>query len=334
MPGWYAHWIENWEHRLASRDTNRQTLPFEWGFDWLDLPGPTPSSAEELASALDRLIPQSDSFFSHTPPDDFRESPDRIEFTSPLASPYPENNTVRAYHFPAREDNGRAVVVLPQWNADANAHHGLCRLLNRFGISSLRMTTPYHDCRMPAGQVRADYHVSGNLGRTIHAIRQAVIDARCCLDWLEKRGYRRLGIIGTSLGSCISFVTAAHDERVRAGVFNHVSAHFGDVVWTGMATQHVRRGLDGRVSLDELRRIWNIISPATYVQRFTSRDFRALLVWGRYDPVFRPELSRDFLSMFPGTSNVCLPCGHYTLGQFPFNWIDGGTIVRFLRKYL
>jgi hypothetical protein len=76
---------------------------------------------------------------------------------------------VRAAFFPARRDNGRAVLVLPQWNADEQSHLGLCRLLNRFGITALRMNLAYHGPRMPAELQRADYHVSSNLGRTIHA---------------------------------------------------------------------------------------------------------------------------------------------------------------------
>ena len=29
-----------------------------------------------------------------------------------------------------------------------------------------------------------------------------------------------------------------------------------------------------------------------------------------------------------------LPCGHYTTAKFPFNWMDGLRIARFLRKHL
>ena len=132
-------------------------------------------------------------------------------------------------------------MVLPQWNSAADGHVGLAKLLNRFGISALRMTMAYHAERMPPELERADYHVSSNVGRTIHAGRQSVIDARACLDWLQQQGYERLGILGTSLGSCVAFIAAAHDPRVAVGIFNHVSMYFSDVVWTGLSTQHVRR---------------------------------------------------------------------------------------------
>ena len=48
----------------------------------------------------------------------------------------------------------RAVLVLPQWNSDAEGHVGLCRLLNRFGISraaaELAVSRRAHAARAPA----------------------------------------------------------------------------------------------------------------------------------------------------------------------------------------
>ena len=52
-------------------------------------------------------------------------------------------------------------MVLPQWNSDAEGHVGLGKLLNRFGISALRMTMAYHAERKPAELQRADYHGIG-----------------------------------------------------------------------------------------------------------------------------------------------------------------------------
>ena len=62
-----------------------------------------------------------------------------------------------------------AMIVIPQWNGDAISHNAFSRLFRLFGVSTLRLSMPYHDIRMPAELHRADYSVSANLGRTIHA---------------------------------------------------------------------------------------------------------------------------------------------------------------------
>jgi hypothetical protein len=230
------------------------------------------------------------------------------------------------------------VLVIPQWNSDENSHVGLCRILQRLGITSLRMSKAYHHRRMPAELSRADYHVSSNLGRTIHATRQSVIDARCCLDWLEGQGFRRLGIIGTSLGSCIALLAAAHDMRVRAAVFNHVALNFSDVVWTGLSCRHIRETLEGNVTQEQMRRYWSVISPAAYLERLCGRELQSLLIWARHDTTFLPEYSRSVVEKF-ATLNLPhqvreMPCGHYTLARFPYEWLDGWAICRFIYKIL
>ncbi len=339
MPGLYAKWIDRWEYRLATRDSNRVVRPFDWGFDWLEIAQRNGNPHGEMATAITEYVAGSDAFFTpHEQPPDFGLDGSHLTFTSPLNSPYPENNIVHAQFFPAPNDNGRAVVVLPQWNSDVNGHVGLCKLLNRFGITALRMSMAYHDRRMPAELERADYHVSSNVGRTVHATRQSVMDVRCCLSWLEQQGYHRLGILGTSLGSCVAFVTAAHDKRVKAGVFNHVSTYFSDVVWTGVSTAHVRRGMEGHITQDELRKFWSVISPATYMDRLNGRGMDALLMWARYDTAFLPEFSLQVLEGFRKRDLphevFALPCAHYTTGKFPFNWMDGLAMCRFLQRKL
>ena len=163
-----------------------------------------------------------------------------LRFTSPVRTPYPENDRVNARWFPAPPAKmagkpKQAMIVMPQWNADAFSHNALCSIFNRFGVSALRLSKPYHDIRRPAELERADYAVSANVGRTISSCRQAVIDIRCCIDWLQQQGYEQFGILGTSLGSCYAFLAAALDSRVRVSAFNHASMSFGDVVWTGRA---------------------------------------------------------------------------------------------------
>jgi predicted acylesterase/phospholipase RssA len=200
------------------------------------------------------------------------------------------------------------------------------------------MTMAYHAERMPEELQRADYHVSSNIGRTIHASRQSIIDVRACLDWLGERGYRRVGILGTSLGSCVAFIAAAHDPRVRVGIFNHVSMYFSDVVWTGLSTQHVRKGFGEEVSQDELRSLWSVISPASYLGRMRGREMQNLLIWARHDTSFLPVYSQQVLKTFRDLGLphrvFTLPCGHYTTGQFPFNLMDGLVMCRFASRHL
>jgi hypothetical protein len=337
--------MDRWERKLATRDTNRVVRPFEWGTDWLHAIG-FPSCPVEVngnaAGCLDQFaaeaVAHSDRFYSYTTPADYQLQSDRLTFTSPVVSAYPANNTVHALWFPTPQDRRRALVVLPQWNSDAGGHVGLAKLLNRFGVSALRMTMAYHAERMPEELERADYHVSSNIGRTIHAARQSIIDVRACVDWLVSQGYERIGILGTSLGSCVAFIAAAHDPRIAVGIFNHVSMYFSDVVWTGLSTQHVRRGFGEVVSQDDLRRYWGMISPASYLQRMQGRDMRNLLIWARHDSSFLPVYSQQVLHSFRDLDLphevVTLPCGHYTTGQFPFNLIDGLAMCRFAARNL
>jgi hypothetical protein len=229
-------------------------------------------------------------------------------------------------------------VVLPHWNAPAEAHNAVCRMMQRLGVSALRLSLPYHDYRMPAELQRADYAVSSNIGRTVDATRQAVIDIRCAADWLEQQGAERIGIVGTSLGSCYAFLASAHDERFVVNMFNHCSTYFADVVWTGLSTIHVRQGLEGHVDLDQLRRLWLCISPTVYFDKFAAKKKRSKFLYARYDTTFLPSLSQDTLRLCRehglDFEAVSLPCGHYTLGETPFKFLDGWHICAFLKTHL
>jgi hypothetical protein len=345
MPGPYARWMERWEHKLATRDTNRVVRPFDWGADWLHslgFPGFPASlngdSAACMARFVDQALADSDRFFAYEPVRDYRLNGNELTFTSPVTTRYPENNTARALWFPVAEDRGRALIVLPQWNSGPDGHVGLAKLLNRCRISALRMTMAYHAERRPAETARADYHCSANVGRTIHAGRQSVIDARACVDWLVAQGYQRIGILGTSLGSCVAFIAAAHDARIQLGIFNHVSMYFSDVVWTGLSTKFVRDSFKDQVTQDELRRYWSLISPASYLDRLQGRNLKTQLIWASHDSTFLPMYSRQVLDHFRDKrlphEVFNLPCGHYTTGQFPFNLIDGLAMCRFAARHL
>jgi hypothetical protein len=270
-----------------------------------------------------------------------------LRFTSPERTQYPENDLVNARWFPApaHKDPARpkqAIVVLPQWNADGFSHNALCALFNRMGVSALRLSKPYHDIRRPTELERSDYAVSANVGRTLSACRQAVVDIRCCIDWLEEQGYEHFGVLGTSLGSCYTFLASAHDARIRVNAFNHASTAFGDVVWAGQSTRHIRQGLEeAGLTQERLRALWAAVSPVNYYDKFVGAAVRGpekkvLVVYADYDLTFPREYSLQVVDAFR-RSGVnfeprVLPCGHYTTGETPYKFIDGWYLGSFVYR--
>ena len=224
---------------------------------------------------LNRIaLERSAEFFDYQPPRDFRVEHGWLRFTSAVDTPYRENNTVHARYFPASPRFKRGPKPWSCCRTGTPARSSTWRFARRsrrLGISALRISLPYHDRRMPPELTRADYAVSANIGRTIDATRQAVIDVRSCYDWLQQRGYTDLGIVGTSLGSCYAFLATSHDPRIRVNVFNHCSTYFADVVWTGLSTRHIRKGIEDQIDVDRLRAAWDCISPVHYMDRFASR---------------------------------------------------------------
>ena len=334
--------FHRWERRLASIDNNRVVRPFDWGVEWIEGLDAGSGAADDVAAQLsawaDATVGNSDAFFAVSPASDYVLKGEELTFSSAVVTPHPENNIVRARFFPSHSPKGRkrAVLVLPQWNADAGGHVGLCRLLNRFGITALRLSLPYHHARMPPELRRADYIVSANVGRTMQVCRQAVLDARQSIAWLAQQGYESIGILGTSLGSCLSMLTAAHEPLVRAAALNHISPFFADVIWEGLSTAHVRQGLNDAIDLERLRRLWMPISPFPYLDRV--RGKAVLLVYARYDLTFPVTLSKMLVEEFrrrelPHEVAV-LPCGHYSTGVSPFKWLDGFVLCRFLNRNL
>src|SRR5512133_1356188 len=196
-----ARFFYAWERRLHAHSKDDRTVrPFDWGLDWLGCSGHRDIPADQLIESWVRTaLADSEAFFAAPATTDYiwevdpavrQGSPGTVVFPRSITTPDPANNLVygRLFRAPRRkggaEDRRRAVLVLPQWNADADGHVGLCQLLSRFGLNALRLSLPYHDRRMPPHLARADYIVSANVVRTVQVCRQAVVDARRAIAWL------------------------------------------------------------------------------------------------------------------------------------------------------
>ena len=132
----------------------------------------TPLLRTVLLDWASHAVADSQRFFETPDTSDYTFSPGvdgatgAVSFPSAMLTPYPENNTVHALYFragsqsktrptrggrvragPARAAAGALFSCCRNGMPGPDGHVGLCRLLNRFGLSALRLTLPYHDAR-------------------------------------------------------------------------------------------------------------------------------------------------------------------------------------------
>jgi hypothetical protein len=342
----FKRYMHKRERYFAFLDDNRVVRPFEWGTEFISENPNGTDPMKLFREHADYVLNNSDEYFHLPEVKDFNftevaqesHSPN-LSWTSAIETPSVENNTAYAKLFPHENDKKAAVVVLPHWNAKAGSYFDLCKFFNRVGVSSLRLTLPYHEERMPPELERADFVVSPNVGRTLQSIRQATLDTKAAVRWLYEQGYEKVGIVGTSIGSCVAFLAFTHDPTIKSVVFNHVSGYVADVAWRGLSTYHVRESLEKNITLDNLRECWSPVSPMNYIERMAGLPERPQrYIYTLYDLSFPIDLSIDTMNALKEHgvkhSKVSIPCGHYTLGEKPWVYLDGYKIISFLRKNL
>jgi len=107
-------------------------------------------------------------------------------FTSPVATPYPEN-AVHAQWFPANNSR-RPCIAAATVTRPGNGHNALAQGFSKLGISLLRLSLPYHDFRIPRSCARRLGGVA-NVCRTNRPTRQGRHDILCCYVLAGGAGY-------------------------------------------------------------------------------------------------------------------------------------------------
>ncbi|MFO0807139.1 MAG: prolyl oligopeptidase family serine peptidase [Gemmataceae bacterium] len=139
-----------------------------------------------------------------------------LTYPSPVTTPVPENNTVYAeYYRPKGPGPFPAAIVLDITGGDQSLSRGISLVLAQNRIAALFVQMAYYPPRRPAdSRLRL---LSLNFPRTIDAATQTVLDCRYAAAWLAARPEidpKRVGILGTSLGSFIAALTGEMDERI------------------------------------------------------------------------------------------------------------------------
>jgi hypothetical protein len=246
-------------------------------------------------------------------------------------------------YYPVK-DKHSIIIVVPHWNAPPESYDKICLQLQKIKFPCLRMTLPYHDTRGNGEKESSTLMVSPNIGRTIQAMQQSVRDILSSIDWLENQGYRNIGIMGASIGSCCGFIAACHDPRVNGFFANLMSSYFGDVVVTGISTKHIKDSFDKhnlevaeelKITDPMVHEALMLNSPIAFVDkiRLYNPKLKQFIMSGKYDTTFLFRLTKLILDDYKlngiNFKSIVLPCGHYSLGKYWFKYIDGWYIYRF-----
>jgi pimeloyl-ACP methyl ester carboxylesterase len=148
----------------------------------------------------------------------------RFQFTSPVQTPWAENNLVpgRLYSAGSNWRARPAVILLHGWNGERQYQWQFPYLswrLNRVGVNAVMFELPYHGKRKPTAPGAVRNFISEDLFRVVEATRQSLCEVRSLVAWLKSQGITQTGIWGVSLGAWLAALVSGMDDNVAFAVF-------------------------------------------------------------------------------------------------------------------
>ena len=332
----FRSWLDRWDERRALRgDVTKEASDLVLGAELAFPDKKGVASIAQFGDLAEQAVADP-AFFNELSEADagVRWEGGWISFPSDLSTDIEENNTVWGKVTEARSSD-HALLVFHHWNAKSR-YPLLSHFFARRGITVIEVAMPYHFERSRPSSSYADYILSPNLGRTIQSMRQAVMDGRKLIRILKSAGYKKISVLGLSLGSWVAGLVAAHDPAVGRAALFLTAGNLADMVWTGRATRHIRASLQDQMQLTELRRAWSPLGLDSYVDKLARPGLALQLVLAKRDTVVLPELSERLIAKLreaevePGVLD--LNCGHYSLTLPPYIVLAGSTILRLLKR--
>lgn len=329
----YHNWLDRWDEQRAQRgESGKEKTSFI-----LDPARAFPDENIESPRGLcDRAVQASaePAFFEEKGRGDdrFELAGDWIKFPSDIITDVVENNVVSA-KITKSGTLDKALVIFHHWNARTRSPQ-IANFLSRRGVTVVEIAMPYHFERRRPGSLHADYMLSANIGRTIEAMRQAVIDGRKLIRWLKGQGYLEISVLGMSLGSWVAGLVAAHDASVSRASLFLPGGSLADMVWTGRATRSIRTSIQQEMELADLRRAWGPFNLEDYAHRLARPGLDIQLVVAKRDTVVMSGVTERLVQSLEEAGGrpriLTLNCGHYSLGKLPYILIAGMSLKRFL----
>jgi dienelactone hydrolase len=305
LPLALAVWVlgSGWGQAKEKAQPEKGTVPFRVVGDQKNIP--------ERYRLDNHTFPYEMHWLSHLPNTDVDVY--HLQYPSAFTSPHPENNTVHAeYYRPPGKGPFPGVIVLDITGGDQSLSRLIATQLAQNQIAGLFVQMAYYGPRRPPGsKLRL---MSPDIGHTLQAVRQTVLDLRRAAAWLESRSEidaKRLGILGTSLGSFMSALAGEMEPRlgrvvVLLGGGGLVDAYYDHP--QGAALRKVFEALGGNKKI-----LADLIAPADPLTCAANlRDRQLLIIAGKRDEIVPPSAAVALWKASGEQKIIWYDCGHYT----------------------
>lgn len=243
-----------------------------------------------------------------------------VSFPSPVVTECTENNTVHADYYRPRDGGSfPCVVVLDITGGDQTLSRTISTVLAQNQIGALFVQMAYYGPRRPKGsRLRL---LSLDYSHSLAAVRQTVLDLRRAAAWLESRPEvdpKRIGILGTSLGSFMGSLAAEMEPRFRRVVVllgggGLVDAYYDDP--RAAAARWLWEALGGTKE-----KLVALIAPADPITCAANlKDRKLLIIAGKRDEIVPPKAAEALWKASGEQKIVWYDCTHYGAAlYFPF----------------
>jgi dienelactone hydrolase len=240
-----------------------------------------------------------------------------LRYPSPVESPHKENNTVWAeYYRPKKAGPMPGVIVLDITAGDQTLSRVISRHLAQNGIAALFVQMAYYGPRRPPGS--SARLLSTDLEQNLAAVRQTVLDLRRATAWLESRpeiDKKRLGIMGTSLGSFVATLTAEMEPKLGRLTVLLGGADFVEGYWDHPEAVKYRKifeALGGKK--EQIKELIAPIDPITCVKNL--RECKVLIIAAKNDEIVPPRMAETLWRETGKQQIIWLNSGHYTAALY------------------
>lgn len=107
--------------------------------------------------------------------------------------------------------------------------------MNENNVSCAFINLPFHLNRTPEGEKSGERIIYFNDVETLQLFHQSVVDVKRLIDILTKiLAFNKIYICGISLGSMVSLITMANDNRISKGIFIIGGGNWEEIHWKGI----------------------------------------------------------------------------------------------------